>query len=120
MLDFSNIGQALRKLRQARKLKQSEVAETAGITSPMLSAYETGKQRPSFSTIDKILVALGCSADDLTDAMRQEQQGNENAEPLLEELIRSLTNAGMSESEELLMEQVLPTLVAVLRHLRNE
>ncbi|MCB1033389.1 MAG: helix-turn-helix transcriptional regulator [Acidobacteria bacterium] len=69
MLHFSAIGEALRSLRRERGLRQADVAEAAGITSPMLSAYETGKQRPSFATIDKILAALNSDARDLTAAL---------------------------------------------------
>lgn len=69
MHHFSTIGEALRCLRKERGLKQAEVAKVAGITSPMLSAYETGKQRPSFATIDKILRALDADARDLTSAL---------------------------------------------------
>ncbi len=56
---FENLGKALRWLRDCQGKKQYEVAESAGITKGMLCAYETGKQRPSLETLDKILRALG-------------------------------------------------------------
>jgi transcriptional regulator with XRE-family HTH domain len=36
----------------------------------MLSAYETGRQRPSLETLDKILDTLGCDLNDLHNALR--------------------------------------------------
>ena len=74
MVDFKNIGRALRRLRRHRNMLQSELAFAAGVTAPMLSAYETGKQRPSFATIDKLLVALGCSAADLAVALQDDRE----------------------------------------------
>lgn len=36
----------------------------------MLSAYETGKQKPSLDTLEKILVALECDLNDLHNALQ--------------------------------------------------
>lgn len=52
---------------------QSELAFAAGVTAPMLSAYETGKQRPSFATLDKLLLGLGCNAADLASALQEDR-----------------------------------------------
>ena len=56
---LSGLGQALRWLRDRQGKKQYQVAEAAGITKGMLSAYETGRQRPSLETLEKILDTLG-------------------------------------------------------------
>ncbi|HEX6198818.1 MAG TPA: helix-turn-helix transcriptional regulator [Thermoanaerobaculia bacterium] len=49
----------MRWLREKEGLRQYETARAAGITKAMLSAYETGKQRPSLPSLEKILDALG-------------------------------------------------------------
>ena len=67
---LSGLGQALRWLRDRRGKKQYQVAETAGITKGMLSAYETGRQRPSLETLEKILDTLGCDLNDLHNAIQ--------------------------------------------------
>ena len=46
------------------------MADTAGITKAMLSAYETGKQKPSLDTLEKILAALECDLNDLHNALQ--------------------------------------------------
>ena len=66
---FDNLGQALRWLRNRQQRKQYEIAQAAGITKAMLSAYETGKQNPSIETLEKILDALGAELADLHDAL---------------------------------------------------
>ena len=67
---LSGLGHALRWLRDRRGRKQYEVAESAGITKGMLSAYETGRQRPSLETLEKILSTLGCDLNDLHNAIQ--------------------------------------------------
>src|SRR5437764_7191562 len=69
-LILNGLGQALRWLRDRRGRKQYEVAEAAGITKGMLSAYETGRQRPSLETLEKILSTLGCDLNDLHNAIQ--------------------------------------------------
>jgi transcriptional regulator with XRE-family HTH domain len=67
---LNGLGQSIRWLRDRRGRKQYEVAETAGITKGMLSAYETGRQRPSLETLEKILGTLGCDLNDLHNAIQ--------------------------------------------------
>lgn len=67
---MNGLGQALRWLRDRQGKKQYQVADTAGITKGMLSAYETGRQRPSLETLEKILATLGCDLNDLHNAIQ--------------------------------------------------
>jgi transcriptional regulator with XRE-family HTH domain len=67
---LNGLGPALRWLRDRRGRKQYQVAAAAGITKGMLSAYETGRQRPSLETLDKILDTLGCDLNDLHNSLR--------------------------------------------------
>jgi len=67
---FEGLGRALRWLREKRGEKQYEIAESAGITKAMLSAYETEKQRPTIDTLEKILTALEIDLGDLFDTLQ--------------------------------------------------
>ena len=67
---LNGLGQALRWLRDRQGKKQYQVANAAGITKGMLSAYETGRQRPSLETLEKILDTLGCDLNDLHNAIQ--------------------------------------------------
>ena len=53
------LGEALRRLRTDRNLLQEDVADRAGITRPMLSAYERGRVEPKFEGLLRILGAMG-------------------------------------------------------------
>ncbi|HVT58842.1 MAG TPA: helix-turn-helix transcriptional regulator [Thermoanaerobaculia bacterium] len=67
---LSGLGQALRWLRERQSRKQYQLADAAGITKGMLSAYETGRQRPSLETLDKLLATLACDLNDLHNALQ--------------------------------------------------
>lgn len=67
---LNGLGQALRWLRERHSKKQYHVADDAGITKGMLSAYETGRQRPSLDTLEKVLNTLGCDLHDLHNALQ--------------------------------------------------
>lgn len=69
----------MRWLREKEGLRQYETARAAGITKAMLSAYETGKQRPSLPSLEKILDALGA---DLMAVARALDHVNERRPPL--------------------------------------
>jgi len=70
MAAFDGLGKALRWLRARQDRRQYQVAEAAGVTKAMLSAYETEKQRPSLETLEKILDGLGATLGDLHQALR--------------------------------------------------
>jgi transcriptional regulator with XRE-family HTH domain len=108
---LNGLGQALRWLRDRQSKKQYQVADSAGITKGMLSAYETGRQRPSLETLEKILDTLGCDLNDLHNAIqiingRPEQmkrRGDGSGSEEEEEAPRASTGGGgRSEVQRLL------------------
>ncbi len=60
MVDF---GKRLRLMRKNRELTQSQLAERIGVTSSMISAYETSLRLPSFDVLIKISYELKVSTD---------------------------------------------------------
>lgn len=62
------IGRQLRKLRKSRNLTSKEVAIRAGITPQSLSRIELGHHDVVFTTLRKILAAMGCTLRDLSEA----------------------------------------------------
>ncbi len=66
---LQGLGRALRWLRDSRGLRQYQVADAAAVTKAMLSAYETGRQKPSLDTLERLLEALGCDLADLQRAL---------------------------------------------------
>jgi len=67
---FYQLGRALRWLRERQGKKQYLVADAAGVTKGMLSAYETGRQKPSLETLEKLLTALEANLHELHNAIQ--------------------------------------------------
>lgn len=59
----SNFGRSLRRLRQAKGLKQEDLAKMLGVSRQIISGYESGKKSPSFLNIIKLQSALRCSLE---------------------------------------------------------
>jgi transcriptional regulator with XRE-family HTH domain len=60
-----NVGSLIRRERQNQGLSLRELARRVGISASMLSQVETGRTRPSVSTIYAIATELGLSIDAL-------------------------------------------------------
>jgi transcriptional regulator with XRE-family HTH domain len=60
-----NLGDCIKKTREAKGLSQKEVALAAKIDSSNYSKIESGKTDPAFSSISKIAKALGVELTDL-------------------------------------------------------
>src|SRR2546430_6576998 len=60
-----NVGTLIRQGRQRRGLSLRALARQVGVSASMLSQVETGRTRPSVSTIYAIATELGLSIDAL-------------------------------------------------------
>jgi transcriptional regulator with XRE-family HTH domain len=60
-----NIGDKIKKAREAKGLSQKEVAAALKMDQSQYSKIENGKTDPYFSTIEKIAKALGIRISDL-------------------------------------------------------
>jgi len=65
------IGLRIKELRERRGLGSRELAERAGITPQSLSRIEHGKHDVVFTTLQRILVAMGYGLADLVSAPRE-------------------------------------------------
>lgn len=63
--DLSNLGPALKELRQNVRMTQGEVCALAGLKSSQLSRWENGHEKPTLESVVKVLAALGRDLGDL-------------------------------------------------------
>ncbi len=95
------IGILLRKLRKARDFTSKDVAFRAGISPQSLSRIENGHHDVVFTTLRKILTAMGCTLSDLA--------STKTTPTSLRELLNRLESAGIKK--ELLLDRILPDSV---------
>jgi XRE family transcriptional regulator, regulator of sulfur utilization len=60
-----DVGERLRRLRQARGLSQSELAKAAGVPVGTLRGWEYGRRTPLLDAAARLADALGCTLDEL-------------------------------------------------------
>lgn len=63
MMKLDTIGKNIRKFREAKKLRQEDLAEKAELTTNYIGMIERGEKIPALDTFIKILNAFGVSAD---------------------------------------------------------
>jgi transcriptional regulator with XRE-family HTH domain len=59
------LGEAIRQLRQKRRLTQEDLAHEAGVTTGTLSLIERGHANPTWGTLKGLAAALDVSMGDL-------------------------------------------------------
>lgn len=65
------IGRRIRELRESRGLTSKELAGRAGIAPQSLSRIELGRHDVVFTTLQRILAAMGCSLKDLVNSAQE-------------------------------------------------
>lgn len=68
-------GPAIKRLREARKLTQAQLADKLGVSDKAVSKWETGKGLPDISLVETLAKSLGVSVLEL---MNGEQIVNQN------------------------------------------
>lgn len=63
-----DLGDLLKKTREAKGFSQKEVAASLSMPQPQYSRIESGKTDPSFTTLERIAKALGVSLSELFEA----------------------------------------------------
>jgi transcriptional regulator with XRE-family HTH domain len=81
-----NLGQALKKIREAKGLSQKEVALSCKMDTAQYSRIESGKTDPSFSAVVRICKALGVELSELFRADEVFKEVNSKSRSLMEKL----------------------------------
>lgn len=55
----------LKEMREAKNLKQAELADALGVTQGTISQWESGISNPSLDKLKKLASELGCTVDEL-------------------------------------------------------
>ncbi len=67
----ATLGRALRALRVGAGLTQAQVAENAGIDAPYLSRVESGERDLRWSTVIRLLDAIGADLHQLANEIKR-------------------------------------------------
>ena len=67
-----NLADNIRRLREARKLSQQQIAKLSGIPRPTWASLETGSANPTLAVLNKAANTLNVSIEELVGAPRNE------------------------------------------------
>ena len=87
----------LRAMRERRNLKQSELAERAGLQAAAVSHFETGRRAPSFNNLRRLADALDVTTDYLIGRTNEP----ESSGPNIDKLFRSADELSEGDLETL-------------------
>lgn len=105
----NTFGNRLKELRKAKGYTQQSLAEKADIDEKHLSRVENGKYFPTYTTLNKLLNALGVSVEE---AGLDLEQAKINNNPIMAKALHILNSA--KDDKELTC--YLDSLKAIKRH----
>jgi len=104
-----SIGEQIKKVRTAKGLSQKEVVMGASIDKAQFSRIENSKTDPSFSTIEKIAKAMGCSIAELFASAEEIKDIHSHDKSLMEKLTLIET---LSDEEKQTLFNILDAFVS--------
>lgn len=104
-----SVGEQIKKVRIAKGLSQKEVVIGASIDKAQFSRIENSKTDPSFSTIEKIAKAMGCSIAELFASAEEIKDINSHDKSLMEKLTLIET---LSDEEKQTLFNILDAFVS--------
>ena len=87
-MNYFEVGDNIRRIREEQGLSQEELAELAGVHRVSLARYETGKVDPGTQQIGRIADALGVSVDVLLGKRSVDSNDEDDAWAIRERLRR--------------------------------
>lgn len=112
------IGKKIKTLRKKKGLKSNELAKRANIVAQTLSRIEQGKTDVSFTTLRKLLAAMGYSLRDL--AEEETESETKSANKTFAYLLKKLTSVGVDRT--LITDKIIPHKIqyALNKHKTNQ
>ena len=67
-----SIGDNIKRLRESRNLKQSDLADMLGVSDKTISSWEINRTEPKMGMVERISIALNCKKTDIIGISEQE------------------------------------------------
>lgn len=114
MVDYSQIGQRIRRLRKALDLSQEDLAHKVGISATHMSHIETGSTKLSLP----VLVAIAETLDVQTDELLKDRINYSDTFELAE--TQNILNSCTAEERHVMLETLKSLKTSFEIHLRND
>lgn len=101
------IGQRIRDLRKQKRMSQTELAKSAGVSQTTVTAWETGKAEPSSSAVAKLADIFNVTTDYLLGRPDKQVAKKDDVELSDDDVIMTWRGKPLSDEDRELIRQIM-------------
>ncbi|MCR5749319.1 MAG: helix-turn-helix domain-containing protein [Lactobacillus sp.] len=101
------IGQRIRDLRKQKRVSQTELAKSAGVSQTTVTAWETGKAEPSSSAVAKLADIFNVTTDYLLGRPNKQETKKDDVELSDDDVIMTWRGKPLSDEDRELIRRIM-------------
>ena len=101
------IGQRIRDLRKQKRMSQTELAKSAGVSQTTVTAWETGKAEPSSSAVAKLADIFNVTTDYLLGRPNKQETKKDDVELSDDDVIMTCRGKPLSDEDRELIRRIM-------------
>lgn len=101
------IGQRIRDLRKQKRMSQTELAKSAGVSQTTVTAWETGKAEPSSSAVAKLADIFNVTTDYLLGRPNKQETKKDDVELSDDDVIMTWQGKPLSDEDRELIRRIM-------------
>lgn len=101
------IGQRIRDLRKQKRMSQTELAKSAGVSQTTVTAWETGKAEPSSSAVAKLADIFNVTTDYLLGRPNKHETKKDDVELSDDDVIMTWLGKPLSDEDRKLIRRIM-------------
>lgn len=101
------IGQRIRDLRKQKRMSQTELAKSAGVSQTIVTAWETGKAEPSSSAVAKLSDIFNVTTDYLLGRPNKQETKKDDVELSDDDVIMTWRGKPLSDEDRELIRRIM-------------
>ncbi|WP_288720677.1 helix-turn-helix transcriptional regulator [uncultured Ligilactobacillus sp.] len=101
------IGQRIRDLRKQKRMSQTELAKSAGVSQTTVTAWETGKAEPSSSAVAKLADIFNVTTDYLLGRPNKHETKKDDVELSDDDVIMTWLGKPLSDEDRELIRRIM-------------
>lgn len=101
------IGQRIRDLRKQKRMSQTELAKSAGVSQTTVTAWETGKAEPSSSAVARLSDIFNVTTDYLLGRPNKQETKKDDVELSDDDVIMTWRGKPLSDEDRELIRRIM-------------
>lgn len=101
------IGQRIRDLRKQKRMSQTELAKSAGVSQTTVTSWETGKAEPSSSAVARLADIFNVTTDYLLGRPNKQETKKDDVELSDDDVIMTWRGKPLSDEDRELIRRIM-------------